>query len=260
METRLFQRIVNPLALAGAIVMNALASILPLNGRTTGEISDSFNLVFVPAGYVFSIWGLIYLAALGFAFFQALPGQQSNPRVAATGWWFALSCVANGLWIVFWHYGLYPLTLVAMLTLLVSLIAIYIRVNPSSPGQTAVDAPTRWLVQAPFSLYLGWVSVATIANVSSLLVWLGWDGGGLSPVTWAVIMIGVSAVLSLAMSFRQRDAIFTGVLVWALIGIWVKQAALPAVVTASAVAIAVSLVGLLVSWRINARTGAARAR
>jgi len=95
MNARSAQRIVNPLALAGAIVMNALASILPLNGRTTGEISDSFNLVFVPAGYVFSIWGLIYLAVLGFAVFQALPAQQSNPRVAATGWWFVLSCVAK---------------------------------------------------------------------------------------------------------------------------------------------------------------------
>jgi len=258
MNARTAQRIVNPLALIGAVVMNALASILPLNGRTTGEISDSFNLVFVPAGYVFSIWGLIYLAAIGFAVFQALPSQQSNPRVEATGWWFAVSCVANGLWIVFWHYGLYPLTLIAMLTLLASLIAIYLRVNPSSAG--SADASTRWLVQAPFSLYLGWVSVATIANVASLLVWLGWDGGGLSPVTWAVIMIAVAAVLSLVMSFRQRDAIFTGVLVWALIGIWVKQAALPAVVIASAVAIAVSLVGLLVSWRINLRAGTARVR
>jgi hypothetical protein len=113
-----------------------------------------------------------------------------------------------------------------------------------------VDAPTRWLVQAPSSLYLGWVSVATIANVFSLLVWLGWDGGGLSPITWAVIMIGVSAVLPLAMSFRQRDAIFTGVVVCALVGIWVKQATLPAVVTASAVAVAVSLAGLLASWGI----------
>jgi hypothetical protein len=86
MATRLIQRIVNPLALAATIVMNALASLLPLNGRTTGEISDSFSLVFVPAGYVFSIWGLIYLAVVGFAVFQALPSQQSNPRVAATGW------------------------------------------------------------------------------------------------------------------------------------------------------------------------------
>jgi len=255
MEARLMQRIFNPLTLAGAIVMNALASLLPLNGRTTGEISDSFNLVFVPAGYVFSIWGLIYLAAIGFAVFQALPAQQSNPRVAATGWWFALSCVANGLWIVFWHYSLYPLTLVAMLTLLASLIAIYIRVNAPSAGQTAVDAPTRWFVQAPFSLYLGWVSVATIANVSSLLVWLGWEGGGLSPVTWAVIMIGVSAVLSLAMSLRHRDAVFTGVVVWALVGIWVKQAALPAVVVASVAAVTVALVGLFVSWRVNLRLG-----
>jgi hypothetical protein len=101
------------------------------------------------------------------------------------------------------------------------------------------------------------VSVATISNVASLLVWLGWDGGGLSPVTWAVIMIGVSAGLSLAMSFRRRDAIFTGVFVWALVGIWVKQVTLPAVATASAVAIAVSLAGLLASWRINARPGAA---
>jgi len=253
MEARLMQRIVNPLALAGAIVMNALASILPLNGRTTGEISDSFNLVFVPAGYVFSIWGLIYLAALGFVVFQALPSQQSNLRVAATGWWFALSCVANGLWIVFWHYGLYPLTLVAMLTLLASLIALYLRVNPS--GARPADAPTRWLVQAPFSLYLGWVCVATIANVSSLLVWLGWEGGGLSPVAWAVIMIGVSAVLSLAMSLRHRDAVFTGVVVWALVGIWVKQAALPAVVVASVAAVTVALVGLFVSWRVNLRLG-----
>ena len=258
MNARTAQRIVNPLALIGAVVMNALASILPLNGRTTGEISDSFNLVFVPAGYVFSIWGPIYLAALGFAIFQALPSQQSNPRVAATGWWFAVSCAANGLWIVFWHYGLYPLTLVAMLTLLASLIVIYLRVNPS--GAAPADAPTRWLVQAPFSLYLGWVSVATIANVSSLLVSLGWNGGGLSPVTWAVIMIAVAAALSLVMSFRQRDAIFTGVLVWALIGIWVKQAAVPAVVTASAAAIAVSVAGLLVAGRINARPGRARVR
>jgi hypothetical protein len=248
---------VNPLALIGAVVMNALASILPLNGRTTGEISDSFNLVFVPAGYVFSIWGPIYLAALGFAIFQALPSQQSNPRVAATGWWFAVSCAANGVWIVFWHYGLYPLTLVAMLTLLASLIVIYLRVNPC--GAAPADAPTRWLVQAPFSLYLGWVSVATIANVSSLLVSLGWNGGGLSPVTWAVIMIAVAAALSLVMSFRQRDAIFTGVLVWALIGIWVKQAAVPAVVTASAAAIAVSVAGVLIAWGIGLRSGAARA-
>ena len=238
-NSRLPQVILNIAALAVTLVVNTLATTLPLGGRTTGEISDSFNILFVPAGYVFSIWGLIYLALIGFAVFQALPAQQNNRAVRATGWWFALSCFANALWIVFWHYGYYPLTLVMMLTLLASLIVIYRRLAASGNPDTA----TRWLVRFPFSLYLGWISVATIANVSAVLVNVGWDGSPLSLVTWTVTMIAVAAGLSLLMLYRHRDLTYSGVIIWALIGILIKQMAYSPIVAACVMAVSAIVLG-----------------
>jgi tryptophan-rich sensory protein len=235
----------NVAALAVTLVLNTLATTLPLGGRTTAEISDSFNPRFVPAGYVFSIWGLIYLALIGFAVFQALPAQQTNQSVRATGYWFALTCLANSLWIVLWQYGYTLLTLPVMLVLLAALIVLYRRLA----ALPAVNRATRWLVHAPFSLYLGWISVATIANASAVLVHLGWDGRPLNPVVWAVVMIAAAAGLSLLMSFRHRDAIYSGVIAWALIGIVVKQADSAPIVIACAAALAAVGAGLVLSRR-----------
>ena len=244
--SRLPQLILNIIALAVTLVLNTLATTLPLGGRTTAEISDSFNVLFVPAGYVFSIWGLIYLALTGFAVFQTLPAQQNNRAVRATGWWFAVSCLANSLWILFWHYGYYPLTLVMMLTLLASLIVIYRRL--AALGK--VDTTTRWLVRFPFSLYLGWISVATVANASAVFVDLGWDGSPLSPVAWTVAMIGVAAALSLLLSYRRRDLAYSGVIVWALVGILLKQVAYAPIVAACGIAIAAIVLGAVAfQWR-----------
>jgi hypothetical protein len=247
--SRLPQLILNIIALAVTLVLNALATTLPLGGRTTAEISDSFNILFVPAGYVFSIWGLIYLALMGFAVFQALPAQQDNRAVRATDGWFLLTCVANSLWIVFWHSGYYPLTLVMMLTLLASLIVIYRRLaalgNP--------DAATRWLVRFPFSLYLGWISVATIANASAVFIDLGWEGSPLSPVTWTATMMAVAAALSLGMLSRHRDLVYSGVIVWALAGIIVRQAAYAPIVAAGGLAMGVIvLAAVALHWRRSA--------
>jgi hypothetical protein len=245
-HSRLPQVIVNIAALVVALVVNALATTLPLGGRTTAEISDSFNILFVPAGYVFSIWGLIYLALIGFAVFQALPAQQNNRFVRATGWWFALSCLANTLWIVFWHYGYYALTLVMMVTLLASLIVIYRRLVALGNPDTA----TRWLARFPFSLYLGWISVATVANASAVFVDLGWDGSPLSPVTWTVVMIAVAAGLSFLMSYRHRDLTYSGVIAWALIGILLKQMAYAPIVAACVIAIGAIVLGAIAyQWR-----------
>jgi benzodiazapine receptor len=239
LPSRFPQIILNVAALAVTLVVNTLANALPLGGRTTGEISDSFNVLFVPAGYVFSIWGLIYAALIGFTVYQALPAQQANPSVRATGYWFALTCLANSLWVIFWHYGYYTLTLVVMLTLLASLIVIYRRLAAVRP-QTAA---TRWLVHAPFSLYLGWITVATIANASTVFVSLGWDGRPLDPVAWTVVMIAAAAAVALLMSRFHRDAIFAGVIAWALIGILVKQLAVPAIAMASLTALIVVIAG-----------------
>lgn len=245
-NSRLSQIILNIAALVVTLILNALATSLPLGGRTTAEISDSFNILFVPAGYVFSIWGLIYLALIGFAVFQALPAQQNNRAVRATGWWFVATCVANSLWILLWQYGYYPFTLVMMAMLLVSLIVIYRRLTRLGN----LNMAARWLVNFPFSLYLGWITVATVANASAVLVDAGWDGRPLSPVIWTVVMIAVATVLSLLISYRHRDLTYSSVIVWALIGILVKQMAYAPIVAACGMAIGAIVLGAVAfQWR-----------
>lgn len=209
------------LSLAVMIGVNAMANALPLNGQTSGEISDRFQVYFVPAGYVFSIWGLIYLLLIGYAIFQALPAQRENPRLRKIGFLFVLSCLANSVWLFLWHYEFFVLTLVAMVALLGLLILIYLRLGI---GREKTPANERWLVQLPFSVYLGWVSVATIANFTSVLDYLNWGGWGIPPEVWAVIMLAVGVLLGIKMALSRRDVAYLLVLVWAYVGIAIKQA------------------------------------
>ncbi|MCX8025149.1 MAG: tryptophan-rich sensory protein [Thermanaerothrix sp.] len=235
------------------IAINGLANALPFNNLTTAEISDRFQVYFVPAGYVFSIWGLIYLGLIAFAVFQALPGQRENPRLRAIFPWFVLASLANITWLFLWHYEQFVLTLPVMLTLLLSLIAIYLRLGI---GHSAVSTAERWLVHASFSLYLGWISVATIANVTDVLYDLGWNGGGLAPEVWAVIMLGVAVVLAALMAWTRRDAIYLLVFVWAFAGIAVKQSATPLVAGAAAAAAGAAGVLAVVSLLASRRKAA----
>jgi hypothetical protein len=192
----------------------------------------------VPAGYVFSIWGLIYLALAAYAVYQALPAQRENPRLQSIVELFALSCVANALWLILWHYEVFPLTLAAMLTLLLVLIAIYLRLDI---GRARVSITEKWLVHVPFSIYLGWITVATIANVTTVLDYLGWDGWG-APQAWAVVMMILGAGIASAMGLTRGDAAYMLVIVWAFMGIAVKHSTTPLVsitawVTAALVAV-----------------------
>ena len=134
------------------IAFNSLANILPLNGLNTGQISDRFDVYFVPAGYVFSIWGLIYIALLAYSIYQILPAQRDNARLRAIAPLYILSSLANMAWLALWHYEQIPLSLVAMLVLLGSLIAIYLRLGI---GRGRFTTAETLLVNAPFSLYLG---------------------------------------------------------------------------------------------------------
>jgi hypothetical protein len=221
------------------IVVNGLANALPLNGQTTGEISDRFDVYFVPAGYVFSIWGLIYLALIGYSVYQALPAQRENPRLRRTGYLYALSCLANIVWLFLWHYEIFVLTVVAMVALLLLLIAIYLRLGT---GLTRVSTAETWLVRVPFSIYLGWITVATIANVTSLLDYWNWNGWGISPEAWAVIMLVAGAAIASAVSLTRGDVAYVLVIVWAFVGIAVKHADTPIVsVTAALMAVVVAL-------------------
>jgi hypothetical protein len=225
------------------LLVNALANALPLNGQNTGEISDRFKVLFVPAGYVFSIWGVIYLGLIAYAIFQALPAQRDNQRLHSAGWWFVLAGIANSAWIFLWHYNFFPLTLLAMFTLLVSLIAIYLKLGI---GRVAVPAAERWATFIPISIYLGWISVATIANVTDVLYDVGWTGGGIDAQIWAVLLLGVALVLGVLMAVRHSDSAYLLVFVWAFTGIGVRQAGYPMVVTSAY--IAAGLAALLAIW------------
>jgi len=254
-----FRALVNLLAALVTIAVNGLAEALPLNGISTKTISDGFKVLFVPAAYVFSIWGLIYLGLLAFAIYQLLPGPRADPRLRRVGYWFALSCVLNCLWIVLWHYLLFPATLVVMLALLGTLIVIYQRLAIGTPAAPARAA--RWLVALPFSIYLGWISVATIANAADVLNYLGYDGAPLGPQAWAVIMLVAGLLLAALMAFRRGDLAYGLVVVWAFAGIGVQQSATPLVANAAwalAGAVVVVLVVAFCLARRPRRLAAAR--
>ena len=129
------------------ITVNVLANALPLNGQGTGEISDRFDIYFVPAGYVFSIWGLIYLGLIAFTVYQALPAQKDNPLLKKIYPAYWIGSLANIVWLFLWHYNIFSLTLVAMLTILASLLYIYVQI--SKAGSDLVRNQ-KWFVRLPF--------------------------------------------------------------------------------------------------------------
>jgi len=214
------------LSIAVMILVNVLANTIPINGQNTGEISDRFLIYFVPAGYVFSIWGVIYIGLIALAVFQALPSQRENPRMRSTGWWIVFGSLANITWIFLWHYEQFPWTLIAMLVLLTTLIVTYLRLGT---GKTAVTKVETWTVRVPISIYMGWITVATVANVTQLLYFLNWDGFGIAPEAWMWIVLATVFVITALMNFSRRDIAYTVVILWALAGISIKHADVPAV-------------------------------
>lgn len=208
----------NIAAFVVVLAMNFLSNALPLNGRTAGEISDALPSYFTPAGYTFSIWGLIYLALLGFIVYQALPSQRDEGWMRQIGWLFVASSAANVGWLLAWHYGYYPLSIVMMVSLLLTLIAIAVRLRLGKPNWN-LGLADRLLVHVPFSLYLGWITVATIANIASVAAHLGWDGFGVAGPVWSAIMMLVAVVVAGLFLYNRRNLAYAGVLIWALFGI-----------------------------------------
>lgn len=225
------------------IAANVLANALPINGRTTAEVSDSYANLFAPAGITFSIWGVIYLL-LGAHVLYQLGAFAADPRPQAAlmtrvGILFSVSSLVNAAWIVTWHYDQILLSTLLLATMLVLLIVITRTIR-------SADLTTRdqVLIQLPFSVYFGWITVATIANVTVWLVSIGWDGAGISEATWTVIILLVGTAIGTAVILRHRDLAYGLVLIWAYLGIWIKHTtdlggAYPAVSTTAVVGIVV---------------------
>jgi hypothetical protein len=233
-----------------ALFVNILASALPLNGQNTGEIADRFQVYFVPASYVFAIWGVIYLGWIAFTIFQFQPSQKASTRLRRLGYLFAISNMANAAWLVCWHYNRFGLSVLVMLALLGLLIASYLLLNVN---RTPVTRTEYWSVDVLFSVYLGWITVATVANISDWLYLVKWNGFGPSAQAWAVIMLTVASLLGLAMALTRRDVGYLSVLVWAFVGIAEKQASAPLVALSAWIAAAIML-GLAIYSGIRFRS------
>jgi hypothetical protein len=222
---RLLQSL-NVLGLAGTITVNALANGLPINNKTTGELSDQYPNLFTPAGFTFSIWGLIYLLLSAFCVYQAQGLFKRTQRRAhhhvtgRIGYFFFVSCLANVTWIFAWHYEYVAASVGIMGVLFFSLLQIYLRLNHSPKSSSWQE---KYLARLPFSVYLGWISVASIANVTAWLVDAGWGRGVFSEEAVAVVMVGAAALIGLYLLLKQRDVAFALVIAWALIGILTKR-------------------------------------
>jgi hypothetical protein len=228
------------------VAVNGYANTAKLNGVTTAEVSDMFNALFVPAGYVFSIWGVIYLFLIAFLIYQFTPAQKKDPKFATIAPFFVLSNLANGLWLVLFHYQQHYFTILPMLVLLGCLTVIYLKLHTEPLKGTAY-----YFMGLPFSIYLGWVSVATIANMTQLLDYIGWSGFGLAPEIWLMIILLVAVVLAWLMSRRFHDIAYDLVVVWAFIGIGVRFLANPLVASGSFIAAALVLLVYFVSLKID---------
>src|SRR5271157_2319235 len=232
----------NLLSVLLALIVNILATTLPLNNQTTAQISDRFKVFFVPAGYVFAIWGIVYIGWIAFTVYQFLPAHKESPRLRGLGYLFALSGIFNAAWLFCWQYDHFTLSVLVMLILLGLLIACYLNLNI---GRTSVSNAEKWCVDIPLSVYLGWISVATIANISDWLYFVNWNGFGIDPQAWAVIMLIIASLLGLLMLLTRRDSSYLFVFVWAFAGIAVKQSAAPLVANSAWVA-ALVVLGLAV--------------
>ena len=244
MRQKLLLSILNLLGFLGTVIVNGLANALPINNKTTGELSDQYPNLFVPAGLTFSIWGLIYVLLAVFVIYQLIKvikkDNQRSSFIEKIGLFYFIASLANIAWIFAWHYEMVPLSLVIMLLLLGCLIAIYLRLNIGKSDSTKSE---KYLVHLPFSIYLGWITIATIANVTALLVDNNWNTFGLGEQFWAVAVIAVGIAIALSVLFTRKDIFYCLVVDWALLGILTKRLSVDTVSDQSV--IVTTIVGLV---------------
>jgi benzodiazapine receptor len=235
------------------LAVNGLAGTTLLNGRSTAQVSDLYASPITPAGYVFAIWGIIYALLLIFVIYQLLPKQKDKTFQSQIGVFFILTSVFNVSWLFLWQYDYIIFSVVLMFSLLVTLVIIYLRLGI---GKSLSSLGEKLCIGLPFSVYLGWISVALIANVAAALVSVGWDGFGLSAETWTIIALIIALAATLVVIVARRDIAYSLVIVWALAGIGVKQNMNANIVTTTEIAITFILVALamtLIIHRLNRR-------
>ena len=221
----IYYGILNLVGFALVLTFNALANILPINGYNTGQVSAFYPNYFVPAGFTFSIWGVIYLLLMGFvicSLLAALPSfpTQARKAIAKASPLFLLSCLLNASWIVAWHYLYLGLSLFIMLIFLITLIKLFLTINKT---KFELRPFYRFWIYHPFVVYLGWISVATIANFTALFVGIGWQGEPFAATTWSILLIVIAMLLGIILVGVKKEPAYGFVLAWAFFGIYSSQ-------------------------------------
>ncbi len=216
-------KVLNTVAFLLMISVNALANILPLNGVTTAEVSESYPNLFTPAAITFSIWGLIYILLAAFVLYQLGVFSKNNGVYRADiikeiGLYFAISSIANAAWIFAWHYNMIFLSVILMLVILICLASI-----SSKLSEATLSTKEKILIKIPFSVYFGWITVALIANITVLLVSLGWNGWGISQEVWTVIVMIAGLLIGMATMLKNKDIAYGLAIIWAYTGILIKH-------------------------------------
>lgn len=230
-------------AVVGAIVVNFLSTRFPGPTRSVGALSNTLfaPVQIIPANYAFAIWGVIYLGLISFCIYQLQPGQQKNESLQRFSGWLIVASIAQCVWIYTFQALLFPLSTLPMLVILGSLIALYLGLGI---GRTPMSRRSRWFIQYPISVYLGWITVATVVNVAIALFSLQWDGWGISPTVWTVLMMVISSAIAAAVTLRHQDLAYSLVMIWALVAIVVKHIdILPIAITGAVLVIVLGLVG-----------------
>lgn len=212
-----YRRFANISAFLALVIINGLAGATTLvGGRNTAQVSNSYPTLITPSGYVFSIWGIIYILLGVFIVYQALPSQQGKGFQSKIGWFFVVSSLLNCIWLFLWQFEFLTFTVLIMFLLLTSLIFIYVRVGI---GKTKAPIIEKLAVYVPFSIYLGWITIASVANVATVLVSLNWGGFGLNAQIWTTLIVILVLIITILVIATRKDIAFTLVIIWALVGI-----------------------------------------
>lgn len=236
------------IAILATLTVNILSNFFPPEGLNIGEIANTIlqGVQITPANYAFAIWGLIYLGLIAYGIYQLLPTQRGNPTIQRVDSLLIIACIAQIAWVYLFTLRLFWLSVVAMLGILLSLIGAYLQLRV---GKERVSRGQKWLVHTPFSIYLGWISVATIVNIASALYISSWDGWGISAAGWTAIMLIVGAIIGAIVAIQRADIAFTLVFIWAYVAIAIRQLDDPAIWITAVVAAIILAVLLVFSRR-----------
>ena len=238
--------IVNGIALVSTVIVNYLSNSGAFNGNTMKTVSDRYFNLFTPAGYAFSIWGLIYLGLFAFAIYTGrslFTKKEPHPALAKIGWWFLISCLCNSLWVTAWLYDYTILSVGLMVMILLSLLKIITALHISLAKENTND---YFLITVPLSLYVGWISVAIIANIAAYLTKIQWNGFGIDAATWTIIMIVIAGLVNIYMVTQRNMRAFGAVGIWALLAIAANQTTDSSAIVYTCYAVAVAILAAAV--------------